>query len=95
MLGWVKFHKFNRRRGGEAAGSGSINLMPEVVDCPGGHDGMPDRRVQQFLQQVFVLDVVLLMQPEGLEQVVGLGLVVAILRRQPGTNADDLSALKG
>ena len=26
---------------------------------------------------------------------VGLGLVVAILRRQPGTTADDLSALKG
>ena len=29
------------------------------------------------------------------EVVVGLGLVVAILRRQPGTTADDLSALKG
>ena len=29
------------------------------------------------------------------EVVVGLGLVVAILRRQPGTSADDLSALKG
>ena len=29
------------------------------------------------------------------EVVVGLGLVVAILRRQPGSTADDLSALKG
>lgn len=29
------------------------------------------------------------------EVVVGLGLVVAILRRQPGATADDLSALKG
>ena len=29
------------------------------------------------------------------EVVVGLGLVVAILRRQPGTTADDLSALRG
>ena len=29
------------------------------------------------------------------EVVVGLGLVVAILRRQPGTTADDLLALKG
>ena len=29
------------------------------------------------------------------EVVGGLGLVVAILRRQPGTTADDLSALKG
>ena len=29
------------------------------------------------------------------EVVVGLGLVAAILRRQPGTTADDLSALKG
>ena len=29
------------------------------------------------------------------EVVVGLGLVVAVLRRQPGTTADDLSALKG
>ena len=29
------------------------------------------------------------------EVVVGLGLEVAILRRQPGTPADDLSALKG
>ena len=29
------------------------------------------------------------------EVVVGLGLVVAILRRQPGTTADDRSALKG
>ena len=29
------------------------------------------------------------------EVVVGLALVVAILRRQPGTTADDLSALKG
>ena len=29
------------------------------------------------------------------EVVVGLGLVVAIPRRQPGTTADDLSALKG
>ncbi len=29
------------------------------------------------------------------EVVVGLGLVVAILRRQPGTTADDLSVLKG
>ena len=29
------------------------------------------------------------------EVVVGLGLVVAILRRQPGTTADVLSALKG
>ena len=29
------------------------------------------------------------------EVVVGLGLVVAILRRQPGTTAADLSALKG
>tara|TARA_B100000579_G_C22799924_1_gene839175 strand:+ start:899 stop:1204 length:306 start_codon:yes stop_codon:yes gene_type:complete len=29
------------------------------------------------------------------EVVVGLGLVVAILRRQPGTTADDLSSLKG
>ena len=29
------------------------------------------------------------------EVVVGLGLVVAILRRQPGATADDLSALRG
>jgi len=29
------------------------------------------------------------------EVVVGLGLVVAILRRQPGTTADDLSVLRG
>ncbi len=29
------------------------------------------------------------------EVVVGLGLVVAILRRQPGSTADDLSELKG
>jgi len=29
------------------------------------------------------------------EVVVGLGLVVAILRRQPGATADDLSVLKG
>ena len=29
------------------------------------------------------------------EVVVGLGLVVAILRRQPGATADDLSALNG
>jgi NADH-quinone oxidoreductase subunit K len=29
------------------------------------------------------------------EVVVGLGLVVAILRRQPGATADDLSLLKG
>lgn len=29
------------------------------------------------------------------EVVVGLGLVVAILRRQPGATADDLNALKG
>ena len=29
------------------------------------------------------------------EVVVGLGLVVAILRRHPGATADDLSALKG
>ena len=29
------------------------------------------------------------------EVVVGLGLVVAILRRQPGSTPDDLSALKG
>ena len=29
------------------------------------------------------------------EVVVGLGLVVAILRRQPGAAADDLSALRG
>ena len=29
------------------------------------------------------------------EVVVGLGLVVALLRRQPGATADDLSALRG
>jgi len=29
------------------------------------------------------------------EVVVGLGLIVAILRRRPGTTADDLSTLKG
>lgn len=29
------------------------------------------------------------------EVVVGLGLIVAILRRRPGATADDLSALKG
>ena len=29
------------------------------------------------------------------EVVVGLGLIVAILRKRPGANADDLSALKG
>ena len=29
------------------------------------------------------------------EVIVGLGLVVAILRRQPGATADDLSALRG
>jgi NADH-quinone oxidoreductase subunit K len=29
------------------------------------------------------------------EVVVGLGLVVAVLRRSPGTTADDLSVLKG
>jgi NADH-quinone oxidoreductase subunit K len=29
------------------------------------------------------------------EVVVGLGLIVAILRRRPGANADDLSMLKG
>lgn len=29
------------------------------------------------------------------EVVVGLGLVVAILRRQPGTTADDLNLMKG
>ena len=29
------------------------------------------------------------------EVVVGLGLVVAIIRRQPGATADDLNALKG
>jgi NADH-quinone oxidoreductase subunit K len=29
------------------------------------------------------------------EVVVGLGLIVAILRRRPGTNADDLNLLRG
>jgi NADH-quinone oxidoreductase subunit K len=29
------------------------------------------------------------------EVVVGLGIVVAILRRRPGANADDLAELKG
>ena len=42
--------------------------------------------------QTVVFFVLVVAAAEG---VVGLGLVVAILRRQPGATADDLSALRG
>ena len=47
-------------------------MLPHALDGACGDAGVSHRRVQHQIEQILVLDIVLLVQPQGLEQVVGV-----------------------
>ena len=73
----------------EAARAGLVDLVPEVLDGGGGDRRVAHLRGKHFFEQRVVAHAVLLVQPEGLEQMMGLGLVVGIEALHPGLRGGD------
>ena len=51
---------------------GGISGIPQVLDSPGRYPGVGHRGVQNLAEELSIPHVVLLVDPEGLENVVGV-----------------------
>lgn len=89
VLGRTEFYElqFGWRR--EATRSCHVDILPEMLDCIGRDDCMLDIRAQKRVQQLFVSNAVLLVQPQCFEQMVGFGFIIRVKVLHPLASRGD------
>ena len=83
VLGGIELDKFHLRGRRKSARSGRIHVLPEMLHGVGRDDRVLDVGTQQRIEQLFILNAVLLVQPQCLEKMVGLGFIVRVKVRHP------------
>ena len=58
-------------------------MIPQYLYSPGGDSGVRDRRIEHEIKQVPVHHVVLLMEPEALQQMMGIVFTCRVKSCQP------------